>query len=425
MCVCVYFVLFFASCVSQFPSTLAAENRPGNKSHITSLLQMKGCKQQQQQKVENSRNAEEWVQGQKVYIAQIDGMTHVWGPVSELHSLCREASRIGALQYSCACLFNHIWRRLQAAVRDSQNRWIGLWSSHGIPCFLLRSNTPPFSKYQHKPIPTPARHRSPPPPDPRQLLPRSTSVQNSTPRLLSSLFPTSKVGHCLLCIIQQLEWLCVRALDCDLGDMQPAGGVQSKKKKKKGRGDEPARQQHTPAGRFQILFGAGKQSETSQSVLQSHASAFSLSPLSTTRQILNEQSWGGPWIHSNRNCEEMFFNAEENKTRRLQKHRVMEVLTTGPPNSRQRFDRKIWQEFFGFVCRYIQHICAHLVWNIFSFLCTKKKKKKKSLCWVHRSISSGWDPTWNAELLHNCRTLDDLWLMHFAACCFWSGSIWK
>lgn len=81
----------------------------------------------------------------------------------------------------------------------------------------------------------------------------------------------------------------MRALDCDLGDMQPAGGVQSKKKKK-GRGDEPARQQHTPAGRFQILFGAGKQSETSQSVLQSHASAFSLSPLSTTRQILNEQS---------------------------------------------------------------------------------------------------------------------------------------
>lgn len=72
----------------------------------------------------------------------------------------------------------------------------------------------------------------------------------------------------------------MRALDCDLGDMQPAGGVQSKKKKD--RGDEPARQQHTPADRFQIVFGAGKQSETSQSVLQSHASAFSLSPCSTT-----------------------------------------------------------------------------------------------------------------------------------------------
>ena len=94
---------------------------------------------------------------------------------------------------------------------------------------------PPSSKYQHKPIPTPNCHRSPPPPDPRRLLPRSASVQNSTPRLLSSLFPTSKVGHCLLCIIQQLEWLCVRALDCDLGDMQPAGGVQSKKKKRQRR----------------------------------------------------------------------------------------------------------------------------------------------------------------------------------------------
>lgn len=56
-------------------------------------------------------------------------------------------------------------------------------------------------KSQHKPIPTVLRQRSALPP----LLPQSASQPDSTPGLDCSLFPTSKVGHCLLCIIQQLE----------------------------------------------------------------------------------------------------------------------------------------------------------------------------------------------------------------------------
>ena len=144
MCVCAFCFVFHFLCVSVSIHARSRKSPRQQVSHHIAAADKRMQTAATKKKAENSRNAEEWVQGQKVYIAQIDGMTHVWGPVSELHSLCREASRIGALQYSCACLFNHIWRRLQAAVRDSQNRWIGLWSSHGIPCFLLRSDTPPF-----------------------------------------------------------------------------------------------------------------------------------------------------------------------------------------------------------------------------------------------------------------------------------------
>lgn len=38
--------------------------------------------------------------------------------------------------------------------------------------------------------------------------PRSSSTLDSAPGLVFSLFPTLKVGQCLLCIIQQLKWLC-------------------------------------------------------------------------------------------------------------------------------------------------------------------------------------------------------------------------
>lgn len=75
----------------------------------------------------------------------------------------------------------------------------------------------------------------------------------------------------------------------------------------------------------------------------------------------------------------MFFNVEENKTRRLQKHRVMEVLTTGPPNSRQRFDRKIWQEFLV-LCAGTFSISVPTWCEIFSAFCAQKKKKKKRVC---------------------------------------------
>lgn len=46
------------------------------------------------------------------------GDTCVRPAFCELHSLCREASGMGALQYSCACLFNHISRTRQAAARQ-------------------------------------------------------------------------------------------------------------------------------------------------------------------------------------------------------------------------------------------------------------------------------------------------------------------
>lgn len=73
----------------------------------------------------------------------------------------------------------------------------------------------------------------------------------------------------------------------------------------------------------------------------------------------------------------MFFNAEENKTRRLQKHRVMEVLTTGPPNSRQRFDRKIWQEFFWFCVQVHSAYLCPLGVKYFQLFVHKKEKEKK------------------------------------------------
>ncbi len=45
----------------------------------------------------------------------------------------------GLLQYSCACLFNHICRGLQAAAGDSHAVRTGLSSSHGTPCSMLWS----------------------------------------------------------------------------------------------------------------------------------------------------------------------------------------------------------------------------------------------------------------------------------------------
>ena len=132
VCVCILFYFSLPVCLVSpvFPSLALTRKSPRQQvsHHIAAAddkrmqrtaTEKKKKRKEKKKKVDNNRNAEEWVQGRKVYIAQIDGMTHVWGPVSELHSLCREASRIGALQYSCACLFNHIWRRLQAAVRDS------------------------------------------------------------------------------------------------------------------------------------------------------------------------------------------------------------------------------------------------------------------------------------------------------------------
>lgn len=48
---------------------------PSNKCNVGAAP--REIKVRYKQKVENSRNAVEWARGQKVYIAQIDGTTHV------------------------------------------------------------------------------------------------------------------------------------------------------------------------------------------------------------------------------------------------------------------------------------------------------------------------------------------------------------
>lgn len=134
------------------------------------------------------------------------------------------------------------------------------------------------------------------------------------------------------------------------------------KKKKKGRGDEPARQQHTPAGRFQILFGAGKQSETSQSVLQSHASAFSLSRPSAQQDrssmSSHEEAREYTVIETVRKC---FLTRKKIKRGACRNTESWKFSPQAPRTAGSALIEKSGRSCFGFVCRYIQHICAHLV----------------------------------------------------------------
>lgn len=151
------------------------------------------------------KNEGGWVQGQKVYIAQIDGVTHVWGPsFCELHSLHREASRIGA---RCSILVPACLITLQEAGSHGCGRKgllngspvaLGKYDlnlSDWVGCSSLKPTHTPLPSNSHSHTNNFACQDLPswsafsPPPSQR---PQSCSTVESTPCFLSLLFPASK-----------------------------------------------------------------------------------------------------------------------------------------------------------------------------------------------------------------------------------------
>lgn len=132
-------------------------------------------------------------------------MTRVKPCYSEVHSLCKEASRIGVccsiLVPACLITFTggqKSWPgTLKPSGLDSGAHMAGhACQSHRHASFFLNPTT---NQYLNPSVSALPASDLPP------LLPSSVSEPDSTPGLHFSLFPTSKVGHCLLCIIQQLE----------------------------------------------------------------------------------------------------------------------------------------------------------------------------------------------------------------------------
>lgn len=125
------------------------------------LQQLQSRKIWYKQKIENSRNAEGWVLGQKVFIAQIDGVTHVRPCFCELHSLCREASRIGAccsiLVPACLITFTGCHKPRPGTAWAA---WNGLKSSHGRPCLFCASPLPRHASFLLNPNPNQCRRPS-------------------------------------------------------------------------------------------------------------------------------------------------------------------------------------------------------------------------------------------------------------------------
>lgn len=69
------FGFLYVDSMTELQEEKKKKKAPSNKCNVGAAP--REIKVRYKQKVENSRNAVEWARGQKVYIAQIDGTTHV------------------------------------------------------------------------------------------------------------------------------------------------------------------------------------------------------------------------------------------------------------------------------------------------------------------------------------------------------------